>query len=165
MDEQSQADKPKAQATTRRDRWIKLGFVAVTLAAVVYIYYRQRGGLSIPGWGTDLDAALQKASQEGREVLVLFVSDPPGEIAQQLAKATVPMNAKAIKDGRYVAVVVTVDTALQSETARFYKLKTLPTLLLVGPEGLERNRREGMVGELEFRRGFLDCAEIVRPTP
>jgi hypothetical protein len=167
MDEPSRTDTRKSPALSRRDRWVKLGFVAVLSALAIVIYYYQRGGLSLPGWGDDLDEALAQAHQENRLVLALFVSDPPGELARQLAKKTIqdPINTKAIQDGRYVTVIVTVDTALQSRMARTCGLKSLPTLLLLGPKGEERNRREGMVGEVPFRQGFLDCTDVMRPGP
>ena len=165
MDQQGPTAGPASSRTHSRDRWVKIVFVAATVVLVVFIYHKQRGGLSIPGWGDNLDTAMEIGRREGRPVLALFVSDPPGTTAAVLANTIRnEQNVKAVTDGKYIAVIVTVDTALKSDVAKLYKLKTLPTLLLLGSTGLERNRREGLVGEVPFRQGFLDCNEIVLPS-
>ena len=166
MDQHGPTASPASPRTHSRDRWVKIAFVVVTVVLVVFIYHKQRGGLSIPGWGDDLDEAMEQGRREGRLVLVLFVSDPPGTMATQLANTIRnEQNVKAVTDGRYVAVIAAVDTALKSDVARLHRLKTLPTLVLLGSAGLERNRREGMVGEVPFRQGFLDCSDVVSPSP
>ena len=62
-----------------RDRVIRLAFVIVTLVVVGFLFWLQRRGLSLPGWGSDLPAALARAAAEGRSVVVFFASSPPGE--------------------------------------------------------------------------------------
>ncbi|MCJ7544903.1 MAG: hypothetical protein MUP47_10155, partial [Phycisphaerae bacterium] len=72
-------------------------------------------------------------------------------------------NAQAIKDGRFIAVMVKVRNLSRSNLASRYGIAKLPTLLVIGPDGAEKNRREGFIGEPEFRTGFLDCSQVVGP--
>lgn len=147
----------------RPERVIKLAFVVVTLAVVAMLYGLQRRGLSLPGWGNDLPAALAQAAREGRPVLAFFVSSPPGYTSRELTKNTIPKNAQAIEHGRFITVVVKVSNLSRSEPANRYGITKLPTMLVIGPDGAEKNRREGFIGELEFRTGFLDCSQLLGP--
>lgn len=146
-----------------RDRVIKVAFAVVTLTVVGMLYWYQRRGLSLPGWDSDLKAALQQASTQNRPVLVFFVSSPPDQTSRELAKTTIPKNAQAIKDGRFLTVMVKVGNPAKSELAQRHQVVKLPTMLVLGPDGAERNRREGFIGELPFRSGFLDCRDVVSP--
>jgi len=123
----------------------------------------QRSGPRLPGWGEDLDAALARAARENRRVLAFFMSEPPSATARWLADNTLRMNRKAIAESRVVPVKVVLETSLDSETAKRYEIRELPTLMVLSPSGKELNRRTGRVGEVEFRQGFLDLAVIKGP--
>jgi hypothetical protein len=148
---------------SRRDRVIKLAFLAVTVVLVTMVYFKQRGGLDLPGWGDDLSAALSKAAAEKRPVLAFFVSSPPDHISRELTKNTIPKNAGVIEKGRFVKVVVKVGSVAKSEPARRFGITSLPTMLVIGPDGVEKNRREGFIGEMEFRSGFLEGGVVIGP--
>jgi len=96
-------------------------------------------------------------------VLAFFMSEPPSATARWLADNTLRMNRKAIAESRVVPVKVVLETSLDSETARRYEIRELPTLMVLSPSGKELNRRTGRVGEVEFRQGFLDLAVIKGP--
>ena len=146
-----------------RKHAIRLAFVVVTLVAVGMLYWLQRRGLELPGWGSDLAAGLAQAAQEGRPVVALFVSATPDRTSRELIKKTLRKNAQAIKDSRFIAVMVKVRNLSRSNLASRYGIAKLPTLLVIGPDGAEKNRREGFIGEPEFRTGFLDCSQVVGP--
>jgi hypothetical protein len=155
-------------ARPRRDRAIKLAFVLVTLVIVALLYWSQRRGLSLPGWGNDLTAALAQAAAENRPVVVLFASAPPGEPERWLKSSilTKPENETALLDGRFIKVMLNVGNAAASEPVKRYKITEMPTLLVLGPNGIEKNRRpcrSQRIGEVEFRTGFLDCSQVVPP--
>ena len=169
--QESQAAAPAAAEGPRRpkrDRVIKLAFVVVTLAVVALLYWSQRRGLDLPGWGSDLPAALTQAATEHRSVVVLFASLPPGEPERWLKDSIFPKpeNEAALRDGRFIKVLQNVGSLSASQTAARYKITELPTLLLLGPDGVEKNRRlcrTRRIGEVEFRTGFLDCSQVVPP--
>lgn len=144
-------------AKSSRDRWIKIGFVLVLAAVAVAIYSFQRRDLRIEGWGNDLNAALTRAKAENRMVVVFFVSTPPSDTAREIAQRRIPKpdNVQALKDGNFIPVVVSLDNELKSDPAMKYKLTTLPTLMVLRPDGTERNRHEGMIGEVNFRQDLL----------
>ncbi|MBN1556012.1 MAG: hypothetical protein JXA11_14810 [Phycisphaerae bacterium] len=141
-----------------KDRWIKIGFVLVLVAAGVIVYLSQRRDVSIDGWGDDLTVALGQAKSEDRKVVVFFVSSPPSETALTIARRRIPKsdNQKALEEGRYIPVVVSLEDQLDSEIAKQYKLTKLPTLMVLWPNGQERNRHEGMIGEVDFRQNLLE---------
>ena len=57
-----------------------------------------------------------------------------------------------------------VDVGLTDPTATTYRLRRLPTLMVLDAGGREKNRREGPVGEVDFRDGFLDLRAVRRPS-
>ena len=153
----AEKDAEARAAKSSRDRWIKIGFVLVLAAVAVAIYSFQRRDLRIEGWGNDLPAALAQARAENRMVVVFFASSPPSDTAREIAQRRIPKpdNVQALKDGNFIPVIVSLDENLNSDAATKYKLTTLPTLLVLRPDGTERNRHEGMIGEVNFRQDLL----------
>lgn len=152
MDENEQKQSRKRSGM---DRWVKIGFLAVLVAGGLGVYMVQRRGPQLKDWGEDLPSALAQAQEEGRKVLLLAMSYPPSQIARTLATTTIPKNVKAIRQHNLILVKITLSSSLRSATARQYHIKKLPTMLLLDPKGNELNRREGLIGEVEFRSDFL----------
>ena len=89
-------------------------------------------------------------------MVVFFVGRTPSPIASDIAKKVIPKdgNKKALAEGKFIKVVFSVDSGLQSETAKKYKLVKLPTLIAFDPSGKEYNRLEGTNAKDEV--GFRD---------
>ena len=152
----------------RRDRIVKATFVAAAVIIVLVLWWQQRRGPDWPGWDQDLPATLARAKTEKRPVLALFLASPPGHFAREFRRKTLAKkeNRDAIEQGKFLLVRITLDQRLTGEIARRYRIRRLPTLLLLDPDGTERNRRAGeaIVPEVPFRNGFLD-ATAVTPAP
>ena len=155
MDQQDNNDRP-VEAKRRKDRG-KLIFLAVIAVAFVLVYMSQRSGAELPDWPGDLSAALVKAGQEGRKVLVFFAGSPPSEDARRMSTTTLSKNARHIAQGKFIKVLVQLEKT--DELARRYSIAKLPTFLLLDAQGKVLNRRVGMVGEVAFNKGFLDCSD------
>lgn len=146
-----------APEDSKREKRTKTILILLILAAMVGIYFYQRRELKIEGWGKDLDAALAQAKTENRPVVVLFVNKSQTPTARDLQKRIrQPGNRKAIQRGNYITVIVSLDNKLDSELAKKYKIKSLPILLLLKPDGTEHNRAPSNIGEVPFRQNFLN---------
>jgi hypothetical protein len=151
----AETSSPAPAAASGRDRLVKIGFVVLLIAAVIAVYSMQTRKLDIPGWGDDLTAALDQARAENRMVVALFANKPPSATARDIRdRVRQPANINAVKQGKFIPVVVT--TSAGSSLATKYKVKTFPTLIVFLPDGSERNRAEGNVGEVPFRQKFLE---------
>lgn len=153
------------QAVPRKtDHRIKIVFVVLLAALGVLIYWLQLNP-KLPGWGDDLQETLGEARREGRKIVVLFTARHPGETTRRLMRTTLakPANRQAIEEGNFIRIRLKLDTSLKGKIAKQYKIKNLPTMLVLSPGSRELNRREGMIGEMAFRKGFLDCAKIAKP--
>jgi len=160
------ASQPPEQVRPRGTRRGKLIFLGVALAgAVVVFFFIQRRPLPLPDWGSDLQAALDRAATENRRLLVFFMDSPPSSTAHRLAK--VPLgkkaNRQALEKGNFLLVKVTMDRIAREKWAKRFHISRLPTLLILGPDGAELNRRQGYVGEVAFRSDFLTCKEVQKP--
>jgi len=142
---------------SKSDRWIKIAFLVLLIAGAAGIYLFQQRALSISGWGSDLAAALAQAQAENRKIVAIFVADPPSQIARTIGGEVVtrPDNRQAVEEGEFLPVVVSLDGGLEHPYAQTYQLTQLPTLMVIFPDGTERNRFEGRIGEIEFRSQFL----------
>ncbi len=162
-DEEANPPTP-SKASPAKDHRVKVGFLIVLLIAVVAVLIIQRRGPQQKGWSEDLPAALERARKMNRPLLVFFTSSPMGATTRRMFATTLaqPANKKAIASGRFIRVKVSVDS-LKSERAKKYRLKSLPTMLVLDSQGYENNRREGFVGEVPFRRGFLDRKDVQKP--
>ena len=144
------------------DRWGKIAFAVVGLIVIVLLYWKQTSVPELKGWGKDLQAALRTARTDGRRVVVLFSRSTPSHTTRRLTQTTLVSehNRIAIRDRKLLPVQVAVDGE-SADLAREYRIKVFPTVLLLGPSGWEYNRREGFIGDLDFRKGFLKC-EVVQ---
>ena len=151
------------------DRRVKIVFGVVLLIAVVLVYYVQRKPPPdlTKDWPEGLAAALDRAKQEKRPVLVFFTGQSLSQTARRLLETTLRQRANrtAIREGRFIRVRVGLTSSLTSDLVKKYKIKKLPTMLLLAPDGAERNRRVGFIGEVPFRNGFLDCKVVEKPEP
>jgi hypothetical protein len=147
---------------TKKDKKVKRLLLLAILIACAAVYMWQRRGLSINGWGSDLNAALVTAKAEDQRVVVFFVASPPSRVAQRIASAVISMpdNVSALSKSGFVPVVVEVDRNTKDELSTKYNLssKGLPTLMILNAEGEEITRREGTAGtnEVGFRADFLE---------
>ncbi|HUS90373.1 MAG TPA: hypothetical protein VM695_00940 [Phycisphaerae bacterium] len=159
-----------SESTKRKtDHRAKLLFLAVIVAvmAVVYVTTQRGQSLLADTWGNDLEQTLRRATREKRKVLAFFTASPPGQVAERLATTTLRKepNPQNIAAGRFLCVHVTVPTDLSDAASKRFGIYELPTMLLLDANGQELNRRVGMIGQLPFSHGFLDCAEIQKPQP
>ena len=157
----TEKDRPVRTGRKAVDRRAKLAFLVVAAVAAVCIYLLQREGPKLKGWATDLDVALKQAKAENRRSLVFFTASPKSTTARRLIQTTLRKNVQMI--AREQVVKVNVDTDLNTNLAVRYKISSLPTFVLLSPEGKELNRRKGFVGEVPFHKGFLDCSQVNKP--
>ena len=156
MNQQDTQQEPPARKTGR-DRWVKIGFIVLLIVAAAVILMLQRRGLAIKDWGKDLDAALRQAKAEDRPVVVFFVNRPPSNTATTIRKhIRQPANQQALKDGKFIPVIVELSSSLDSDIAKRYQVRELPTLMVLTSRGKERNRSVGNLGEVPFREQFLE---------
>ncbi len=161
MDENNTS--PRKPEKSKSSRLVKLIFL-LTLAGVLITVWVVQNYRGLPlNWPDDFNAAIRQAKQEDRRLLVLFVSSSPNEEARKLAKITLvaPENAAAIEKGSFLKVKV--ETDLKSDIAEKYKITTLPTMLILSPDGRELNRREGYIPQSEFTEEFLSLKKIQAP--
>lgn len=148
----TQANPPEdvpAREKPAKDRRIKLIMAVVLLAAVVGVYLAQLQPPKLgTNWATDLEQTLQQARRERRFVLVLFRSDPPNDATSWLVRNSLGHSivTRALESGKQLCVSVQVDRTLASELARKYRLKDLPTVMTLTPDGAVLERESGRVG-------------------
>ncbi len=143
----------------KRDRQVKIGFLVVAAILVLLVYWWQRKPTLLPGtWLTDVPKAMEQARNEKRSVLLFFTHSAWGEAEKRIAFFGFSKNVKALNKFDYI--LVKVSPSLDSDLARQYKVTKLPTLLILDPNGREKNRRELLVdvGETEFPL-FLDLSQ------
>ena len=154
------AARPKPNVSPRG----KLVFVLVMIALMAVIYFtRQRGQTILPDWPDNIDRVLEQAAKEDRKVLALFMSSPPNQLTKQLADTTIHKNKGNIAKGKFLPVKIVVSVALTDNLSKRFNIKKLPTMLILSPAGEELNRGEGLIGQVDFGKGFLDLTKINKP--
>lgn len=149
MDEKAIQKKSKS---TPAERWVKRCFLlAILLAGIIVGYIQFRGPML--GWSDDIDAALEKAKAENRSVVVFVRSFPAGDIDKRMVQTTLSKNKKALEKGNFLLVEIQLDRS--ADWAKKYGVTKTPTMLLIAPNGEIIRKKEGMIGETEFRDEFL----------
>ena len=139
MNEQDSNISPPTQAKAKRDRWVKLAFLGATALLVVVIYYLQRRPPQIEGWDKSLPQSLIEARAQNKAVLVLFIDSPPSQADRHLTEKvlTTIENRNAINKSGFVRAQEPLEGGLKSEPAVRYRLKELPTLMVIDSDGNE----------------------------
>jgi len=159
----TQSEQPRQ--STQPSRRVKMGFLlAAVLAAGLIYWFFQTGETFLKSWPIKIDDTLARAKQTDRRVLAFFVSNPPSAAAMRLSTTTLAKknNEQAIRDGKFFRVKV-LTHGLSGDLAKRYKLTILPTMIILDANGKELNRREGFIGEVDFRHGLLDLTKIDAP--
>ena len=140
-----------------KDKLVKLGFAVAAVAIMAAIYFGvQRENVQLPEeWGDDLPKALATAKAENRRVLLFVDSATSSPAARQMVSITLSKrhNRVAIEQGKFVPVAVT----FTEELGRKYGIEAqiLPVTAILSPEGELIRSRSGYIGEVPFRRDFL----------
>ena len=162
MDKDNTTPSRPSNAKGSADRRVKFIFFAVVIVAATAVYFSQRRGPTLPDWGDNLDIALKKGRQEDRPVLVLFLRDPPSETLRKIQENVLkkPESTKAIKEGKFIRVKIKLRESFDSRLAKTHRIKKLPTMLILGSDGKELNRRAGYIAFADFWGGFLNYSRI-----
>ena len=148
MSEQPESSVSKHHKS-KKDKWVKFGFLILVVVLVIYIQYSQRQGPKLDGWREDLTGALEHAKRENAPILVFFMSRPPGEIDHFIANTTIKNNAAALKESGCILVRIAVSST-SSDIAKQYDLTSTPTLMLLDSTGKEISRRTDRVPETDL---------------
>jgi len=140
-----------------KNKKVALAFLLVAIIGAGVLYCSHTELRPPPGFGDDLAEAMRLAKERNTNVVVLFVAKPPSETCRWLRNTTLcqEANTQALKDGDFVAVMVRVPSSRRSEIADEFDVTEFPTTLILSPEGEELSRREGKIGETDFRNRFL----------
>ncbi len=154
MNEMNEKPIPKKSKSTPAERWVKRCFIlAILLAGVIVLYIQFRGPML--GWPDDLEAALAEAKAGRRSVVVFVRSFPVSATGKRMVNTTLAKgrNKKALEKGEFLRVEIRLDRS--ADWAKKYGVTKTPTMLLIAPDGEKFHRQEGMIGETDFRDGFL----------
>jgi hypothetical protein len=159
--QQRDAASPKAG----KDRRGKAVFLILAVGIALAVYFGLgRGHALLPGWSTNIDQALAQAKADNRRVLAVFLTLPPDDTTSRLIRDTLSRepNPQNIEKGQFIRVKVEVDAAAKDATSKRFGITRLPTLLILGGDGAELNRREGSatLGQMPFSDGFLDLKDV-----
>ncbi len=149
-----QQDQPKRKS--RVDRWVKVGFLVVVVAVSVLIYKRQAAEPKLPGWGTDLQAALGQAREKGTKVLVLFTESPMSHGDKRLVTDTLNRSRTALNDLGYPRVHLRMRQ--HKDIAERYGVTSHPFLVLLDAEGKVVKKYSGFMSKEKFRSDFLEVS-------
>lgn len=165
MEEHADSIEPAPKKRLSLNKKVNLAFLLVVILAVVLIYRHQQSGGGLPDWPGDINAALKQAADDDRKILLFVASKPPSytdirmsEVSITFASSVNPM----LKRENFITVLIQLDS-IPAVIAGRYKINKLPTCLVLGPDGEERNRRTGFVAAAPFVEGFLDCTQIEKP--
>lgn len=154
---QGPASPPPRKPST--DRWVKIGFLIVLVAAGVALWLWQRRDPQLTGWGRDLSAALRQAKAGNRTVLVFFTDTPMSWEDKHAVKnvVTTPRTASALDKSPCVRVHLSIHD--NRAEARTYKVESTPTYLLLDSSGRELKRVSGLMNDVTFINTVLGVTQ------
>ena len=132
----SSAVPPACACGSRRLWWV---LVAALVAVLIVTYTRREhspfvSGPEAPGieWGQDYGAALERAKQQNKPVLLAFSASWCGP-CQEMKHATYPAPAvvKAAQD--FIAVMI--DSDKQADLTEKYAVEGIPAYFILAPDG------------------------------
>jgi hypothetical protein len=155
MTDQENKTAPRLDGRPAKDRWAKLGFLAVVLVVAGTVYFSQREDPKLEGWGIDLQAALRDAKSRRAKVVVLFTAKPMGQHDKDMVKKCmrVARTVNALAQLGYAKVHLTMRDN-KSEVER-YNVAEPPTVLLLDADGRMLKGQQGFMIDLDFCNDFL----------
>jgi len=158
MDQQSDNSDTSSKAKSSKDRWVKLGFLVAALVAATVVYTMQREDPKLPGWGSNLKAALAQAREDDTKVVVLMTTKPMSHAGRKLVTRSLKM-PKAIKVLAHLGFPkVHLDSKRNKAEMAQYDVNRLPTLLLLHSDGEVLKKHEGYMSDINFCNDFLGMA-------
>ncbi len=146
---------PPTKTPSKRDRLIKTAFLVVALGIVAWKVIQPQLTIPLPGWTTDLPAALAQAKATGRKLVVIMYDNPQNHTYKNKLRTIVSkeQNREAMDE----ADMLRVQARLKKEDplAKRFGVRSFPTTLLLSSEGELITRWVGNIGEVEFRQRFL----------
>ena len=128
------------------------GWLLVGLLALGAYSYTHRAGGAPPEWGSDLAAAQERASVEGRCVLIEFWL--PGCTYCRIMESEV-LPDDQVRQALADWIPIRLDMTQERELANRYRVTGAPTFVALGPQGAEIERITGYQ-PADLFAGFLD---------
>ena len=148
---------PQETPKPRKDRKVKLVFLAVILAILGVVGYMQLRGIMLE-WPSDFASAQATAAAHDKKLVVFIRSFPATETDNNMAKDGGTLNKERNKQAMAECIKCEVRLDRKSDWARRYGLqdaKTTPIMLVISPDGKKFYRQDGTIGETDFRDKFL----------
>jgi hypothetical protein len=136
------------------DRWVKLGFLAAAVIAVIIIYLVQQSPPELEGYETDLEAALRQAKRQDRNVFVFFSRDrstPSADDEKMIRNELMHPKFRRFLDSAG-CVKVWLTLLGDGEAAEKYGITSSPAVLLLDKDGRRLRRAIGYKGYPAIRR-------------
>lgn len=130
------------------------GWLLVGLLVLGAYSFTHRVGGAPPGWGSDLAAAQERASLEGRCLLIEFWL--PGCTYCRIMESDV-LPDDQVRQALADWIPIRLDMTQERELANRYRVTGAPTFVALGPQGREIDRITGYQPAEKFA-GFLDRA-------
>ena len=135
----------------RSARNLTIAGVGLAFLLVILAVQKNSGmkGAKVPSgggkiaWLTELKPGLEKAKESGKPVMIDFYADWCGPCKM--------LDAQTYSDGRVAAastnlVMVRIDVDQNQGLATYYNVQSIPTILVLSPEGKEVAREVGFIG-------------------
>jgi len=122
----------------------RTGVLAVLVSATLGISNAHAASIT---WRTSLSSAMSEAKKSGKPIFVDFTASWCGPCKQM--KKTTFKDAKVIAESKKW-VMVRIDVDEQEKVAKKYKIKAMPTLMIMSPKGKVVSRELGGQGAKEF---------------
>lgn len=136
------------------------GWLLVGLLALGAYAFTHRVGGAPPEWGSDLAAAQERASVEGRCVLIEFWL--PGCTYCRIMESEV-LPDDQVRQALADWIPIRLDMTQERELANRYRIIGAPTFVALSPQGAEIERITGYQPADSFAE-FLDRARLAVPT-
>lgn len=149
---------PQETPTPRKDRKVKLIFLALILVILGVVGYMQLRGSTL-GWPSDFAAAQAQAASQNKKLVVFIRSFPATETDSSMASGGGPLNKERNRQAMADCIKCEVRLDRSSGWARRYGLqdaKATPITLVISPDGKKFYRQDGYIGETDFRDKFIN---------
>ncbi len=149
----------KGKKKSPADKWIKLGFVVVLIAATVLIYMHQRSGPSL-NWEEDFKYVIEQARKSRKIALVFFHADPPSMDAKEMIKRSLTHSQVTGKIEEFGVLTARAKVSgTNDDVLEVYGVQKLPAIVIFDEDGGRAVNKSGFVGHAELTKLLVRTAE------